>query len=140
MDNGSLNIDVTSDGNIRLDSDGPADGTYNGSLDFDGPADGKLEGSLGLDGTEDDIDNGSLDLDGIEEGKIDGSLDSDGPADGTDGGSLNIKHGIDNGSLDLQMMASTTAHSTRMTSAKARSTACWIRRVQLMEQTMAHLT
>jgi hypothetical protein len=38
-----------------------------------------------LDGTED----------GIEEGKVDGSLDSDGPADG----SLDIKHGIDDGSL-----------------------------------------
>ncbi len=75
-----------------------------------------------MDGTEDGIDNGSLDSDGIDEGKVNGSLNSDRPADGTNDGSLGIKHGIDDGSLDLQRMASTTAHSTRMASKKARST------------------
>jgi hypothetical protein len=77
-----------------------------------------------LNGTEDGIDNGSLESDGIEEGKVDGSLNSDRPADGTNDGSLGIKHGIDNGSLDLQRMASTTAHSTWMASEKARSASC----------------
>jgi hypothetical protein len=76
-----------------------------------------------LNGTEDGIDDGSLDSDGIEEGRVDGSLDSDRPADGTSDGSPDIKHhGIDDGSLDLQRMASTMAHSTRMASKKARST------------------
>jgi hypothetical protein len=81
-----------------------------------------------LNGTEDGIDNGSLDSDGIDEGKVDSSLDSYRPADGTSDGAPYIKHhGIDNGLLDLQRMASTTAHSTQMASTKARSTAHWIR-------------
>jgi hypothetical protein len=88
----------------------------------------------------DGIDDGSLDSDGIDKGKVDGSLDSDRPADGTNDGSLDIKYGIDDGSHDLQWMASTTAHSTRMASTKARLTARWIRIVQLMELTMARLT
>jgi hypothetical protein len=93
-----------------------------------------------LNGTEDGINDGSLDSDGIDEGKVDGSLDSDRPADGTNDGSLDIKHGIDDGSLDLQRMASTTAHSIRMASKKARSTARWIQMEQLMELAMARLT
>ena len=76
-----------------------------------------------MDGTEDVIHDGSLDSDGIDKGKVDGSLDSDRPADGTNNGSLDIKHGIDDGSLELQRMASATAHSTRMASKKARSAA-----------------
>jgi hypothetical protein len=94
-----------------------------------------------LAGTEDDIDDGSLGSDGIEEGKVDGLLDPDCPADGTNDDSLDIKHhGINDGSLDLQRMTSTMAHLARMSSTKARSTARWLRIVQLMELAMARLT
>ncbi len=80
-----------------LDSDGPADGTYDGSLDI---KHGINDGSLTFDGTEDGIGNGSLDLVGIDEGNFDSSLDSD----GTDNGSLDLDGTSDGnveGSLDF---------------------------------------